>query len=66
MAIGLSVAGSVFVNQAVSNLQHVLPSLDRSELIAAVSGTSSNLFETLSEDTRRAALGGIVLGLRQV
>lgn len=66
MAIGLSVAGSVFVNQAVRELQSVLPSFDRSELIATVSGTSSALFESLSESTRSAALESIVLGLRQV
>ena len=61
MAIGLSVAGSVFVNQAVSELQTVLPTFDRSELIATVSGTGSALFESLSESTRTAALEALSL-----
>ena len=66
MAIGLSVAGAVFVNQAVDGLQAVLPTLDRSDLIAAVSGTSSELFESLPAEVRKEALESIVLGLRQV
>lgn len=66
MAIGLSVAGALFVNQAVNGLHIVLPTLDRSELLAAISGTSSELFESLPEATRKEALEAIVLGLRKV
>lgn len=66
IAIGLSVAGSIFVNQAVAGLRDVLPDRDRSELIAAVSGTSSGVLKSLSEVTRKEALEAIVNGLRQV
>ncbi|KAF2150682.1 MFS general substrate transporter [Myriangium duriaei CBS 260.36] len=65
IAVGLSVAGSVFVNRAVIRLHHVLPDMDRSDLIAAVSGTSSGVLRTLPEVTRKDALEAIVNGLRQ-
>lgn len=66
IGIGLSIAGAVFVNQAVAGLQMVLPDLDRAQLIAAVSGTSSEVFDQLSSSAREAALDSIVDALRKV
>ncbi|MCJ1439056.1 hypothetical protein MMC27_008447 [Xylographa pallens] len=63
IALGLSIAGSVFVNRAVAGLAVVLPNLARAQLEAAVSGTSSSTFNNLPSETRALALSAIVASL---
>lgn len=66
IAIGLSIAGAVFVNRAVIGLAVVLPNLSRAELQSAVSGTSGSVLTDLPESTRDLALGAIVHALTKV
>lgn len=66
IAIGLSIAGAVFVNRALVGLAVILPNLSHTELQSAVSGTSGSLLADLPEKTRELALGVIVNSLRKV
>ncbi|KAH8600026.1 major facilitator superfamily domain-containing protein [Bisporella sp. PMI_857] len=66
MALGLSIAGSVFVNKAVSNLAPVIPEFTRSQLVQAVSGSGSAILKTLPEEVRQEAIHAIIFALRQV
>ncbi|MCJ1258533.1 hypothetical protein MMC24_006366 [Lignoscripta atroalba] len=66
IAVGLSIAGAVFVNSAVIGLGSVLPDLPRAQLIQATSGTSSGVFNGLSNEIRAMALDAIVFALRKV
>lgn len=66
IAIGLSIAGAVFVNRALVGLAVVLPNLSHTELQSAVSGTSGSLLADLPEQTRDLALNVIVNSLRKV
>lgn len=66
IAIGLSVAGAVFVNRALVGLAVVLPNLSHTELQSAISGTSGSLLADLPEQTRDLALDVIVNSLRKV
>lgn len=50
----------------MNGLHRVLPTYDRAELIAAVSGTSNGLFDQLSSATKEAALVTIVESLRKL
>ncbi|KUI57803.1 hypothetical protein VP1G_05084 [Cytospora mali] len=42
--LGLSIAGSVFINQAVKGLAKLMPGVSRIDLQLAISGTSSTYF----------------------
>ncbi|SPQ26873.1 cd867ba1-2a8a-411d-a580-4cd420b027f1 [Thermothielavioides terrestris] len=67
IALGLAVAGAVFVNRAVANLAAVLPpGASREQLQLAVSGTSGAYLRSLSPALRAAATDAIVEALRQV
>ncbi|KAB2572711.1 hypothetical protein BFW01_g10315 [Lasiodiplodia theobromae] len=66
IAIGLSVCGAVFLNRAIVSLQPLLPDMSRVDIQRAVSGTSSSVFLSLPEETRKAALDVIVKSLTKV
>lgn len=63
MALGLSIAGAVFVNKAVAGLASVLPNTARAQLLATVSGTSNSVFNNLPSETKALALNAIVAAL---
>lgn len=60
VGLGLSIAGSVFINQAVNNLAALLPGVSRADLQLAISGTSSSYFQSLAPAQRDAAVDIIV------
>jgi hypothetical protein len=67
IALGLAIAGAVFVNRAVANLAAVLPpGASREQLQLAVSGTSGAYLRSLSPALRAAATDAIVEALRKV
>ena len=53
-------AGAIFVNQATAGLMNLLPDMDEAVVVNAIAGTSSGLFETLSEEQQTDALAIIV------
>lgn len=65
IALGLSVAGSVFINVSLKNLQILLPDVPRSTLQLAISGTSGAYFKTLSTELQEASTRIIVSALAQ-
>ncbi|KUI66831.1 Putative HC-toxin efflux carrier TOXA [Cytospora mali] len=60
IGLGLSIAGSVFINQAVNGLAKMMPGVSRSDLQLAISGTSSTYFKSLPSAQREAAVDTIV------
>ncbi|RYP57059.1 hypothetical protein DL770_010764 [Monosporascus sp. CRB-9-2] len=66
IALGLSIAGAVFVNRAVDGLASVLPNVPRSELQLAVSGTSGHYFQSLPPDLQARAVDTIVNAMSKV
>lgn len=60
--IVLSISGAVFQNTAFGNLSKVLNGMGFSEqnIMSAVVGSQSGLFEKLSEEVRQKAVEGIV------
>lgn len=66
MALGLSIAGAVFVNQAVGNLGFILPDMTHAQLVQAVSGSGSRVLGSLTPEKLADTIHGIVLALRQV
>jgi hypothetical protein len=53
-------AGAIFVNEATAGLLNLLPDTDEAVVVNAIAGTSSGLFETLSEEQQTDALAIIV------
>lgn len=53
-------AGAIFVNEATAGLVGLLPDMDKDVVVNAIAGTSSDLFETLSEKQQTDALAIIV------
>jgi MFS family permease len=66
IALGLAIAGAVFVNDAIANLTQVLPDLSREQLQLAISGTSGAYLRSLSPELRAAATDAIVKALQKV
>ncbi|KAF2138174.1 uncharacterized protein K452DRAFT_277993 [Aplosporella prunicola CBS 121167] len=60
IAIGLACGSAVFINGATDGLKALLPSLPVDQLQAAISGASSQVLQSLDEETRREALHVIV------
>lgn len=60
VGLGLSIAGSVFINQSVNDLAALLPGVSRADLQLAISGTSSTYFQSLAPAQRDAAVHVIV------
>lgn len=66
LTLGLSIAGSVFVNKALEGLQHALPSRPRAQLLSAITGTSGDLFSSLSHTDQIIAANTLTIALRKV
>ena len=66
IGLGLSVAGAVFVNEAISALTAALPGAARVELIAAISGASGSFFSELSPELQLAAVVAVVASIRKL
>lgn len=66
IALGLAIAGAVFINSAIAHLMEVLPGVSREQLQLAVSGTSGAYLRSLSPELRAAATDAIVAALRKV
>jgi hypothetical protein len=61
-----SVAGALFVNEAIAALTAALPGAARSDLIAAISGTSGSFFSKLSPGFQLAAIEALVQTVQKV
>ncbi|EYE92423.1 putative MFS drug efflux transporter [Aspergillus ruber CBS 135680] len=66
IALGLAIASAVFVNGATLQLQDLLPQYPKDQLQAAISGTSSQVLQTLSPELRERALTLIVSNMDKV
>ncbi|KAK4175928.1 putative multidrug efflux system protein [Triangularia setosa] len=66
IAFGLAIAGAVFVNDAIANLMVALPGVPRNTLQLALSGHSGEYFQSMTEESRMAAIEAIVLALQKV
>jgi hypothetical protein len=60
IAIMLAVANAVFLNTATDKIQVLLPNAPLKEVQAAISGTGSELFNTMSGDLKNSVLQAIV------
>jgi len=60
VGLGLSIGGTVYINQAINGLAKLLPGTSRTDLQLVISGTSSKYFESLSSAQRAAAIEVIV------
>ncbi|ROW17640.1 hypothetical protein VPNG_00856 [Cytospora leucostoma] len=60
VGLALSIAGSVFINQAVDGLAKLLPDTSRGDLQLIISGTSSSYLDSLPTGQRAAAIDAIV------
>ncbi|KAL8776860.1 MAG: hypothetical protein Q9194_002889 [Teloschistes cf. exilis] len=65
-ALGLSIAGTMFVNVSIDSLRPLLPDTPRTQLYKAITGTSGGFFSNLSPDVRRAAVDIIVHSIRKL
>lgn len=66
IVLALGMAGAIFVNEATGGLVKLFPDIPRSEVVNAIAGTSSDLFDTLSDDQQTAALAIIVATIDNV
>ena len=66
IAMGLSIAGSVFVNLALRNVLDVVPDITSSELQSAILGVSGNFLDTLPMVKKNLALMAIVKALNSM
>lgn len=66
IGLGLSVAGAVFVNEAISALTVALPGAARSDLIAAISGASGSFVSELPPELQFAAVEALVQTIQKV
>ncbi|KAL6828100.1 major facilitator superfamily domain-containing protein [Trichoderma camerunense] len=66
IALGLSIAGSIFINKSLAGLSSVLPDIPRSQLQFAIAGTSGDFIRSLPDTLRDQAIASIVVALRSV
>ena len=66
LTLGLSIAGSVFVNKALEGLQHALPNEPRVQILSAITGTSGDLFNSLARTDQIVAANTLTMALRKV
>ncbi|KAI4243442.1 MAG: hypothetical protein L6R40_003444 [Gallowayella cf. fulva] len=64
--LGLSIAGTVFVNRSIQALRKVLPDASSTQLYRAITGTSGGFFAGLSPDMRFAATRVIVSSIQRL
>lgn len=66
IVLGLSVAGAVFINEALTALRVVLPDIPDSQLRQLIGGTSSGILNDVSHGLADEAIDAIVYSLRKV
>ena len=66
IALGLSVAGAVFVNLALGKLNDLFPNITSAELQSAILDVSGNSLDTLPIHVRKKALAGLVDALKSM
>ena len=62
----LTISNSIFLNQATDKIAATLPGSNKSDIVPAVSGAGSSLFQSLSADARESVLIQITAAIRQV
>lgn len=62
----LSVAGTIFNNEAIKAVTPILVGVSETEVEGAIAGTSSSIFETLDEATRARVVQAIIQSLDKV
>ncbi|KAI4232034.1 MAG: hypothetical protein LQ349_005244 [Xanthoria aureola] len=62
----LSVAGTIFNNEAIKAVTPILVGVSETEVEGAIAGTSSSIFETLDEATRARVVEAIIQSLDKV
>ena len=62
----LSVAGTIFNNEAIKTVTPILVGVTEAEVEGAIAGTSSSIFETLDEATRARVVEAIIQSLDKV
>ena len=63
LVIALTLANTIFLNVAQSQISRVLPGADSTTVKAAISGAGSTFLKTLSKDVQRQVLHGIVVAI---
>ena len=66
LTLGLSVAGSIFVNKALEDLGHALPNKPRAQILSAITGTSGSVFHSLAGTDQITASDTLTIALRKV
>ncbi|KAM3083610.1 hypothetical protein ACMFMG_004255 [Clarireedia jacksonii] len=66
IAIMLAVANAIFLNTAMKKIEVLLPDTPLKDVQAAISGTGSKLFNTMSGDLKNAVLQAIVDSINTV
>lgn len=66
ITFGLAIAGAVFVNDALSKLEAILPDIPPGQLQQLIAGTSSTVLESLDASASADVLNAIVSALRKV
>ncbi|KAK1992755.1 hypothetical protein LX36DRAFT_715131 [Colletotrichum falcatum] len=65
IVLSLAIAGSIFINQALSGLAALMPDVPHSSLQQTISGTSGSFFRSLSPDMQKQSAEIIVNALAQ-
>lgn len=66
IVVSLAIAGSIFENQALAHVRDVLPGVSKQQVKDAITGTNSELFDTLAGDVRGKVISAIVNALSSV
>ncbi|KAL8896730.1 MAG: hypothetical protein Q9192_002931 [Flavoplaca navasiana] len=62
----LSVAGTIFSNEAIKAVTPILVGVSETEVEGSIAGTSSGIFETLDEVTRARVVKAIIQSLDKI
>ena len=65
LTIAISVANSLFLNEAERGIRVVLPQLSKAQIQASIAGLGSHFVKTLPENTQEKVLDAIVDGLNK-
>lgn len=60
IVLALAISGAVFQNQALDELQKLLPQMSRNQLRGAITGSNSSIFKQISAANRERALRAVV------
>ena len=66
MAVSLSTAGAVLLNEAQKAIAEAVPSISPTEVQRLILGTSNTFLDSLTPDQHAAALQALVFSLRKV